>query len=177
MSDDESNPKIKVYNLGAIAATTVFLPTPHPFIAREFWETIEKHKVHTAVIVGGEGTVSEDGKFNLIGRGGNHVINTGGEKVYSEEVEEIIKSHPKVWDVAVIGIPDPRWGQAVTALVELEAGKSCTEEEIVEWCRKRMAGYKRPRHVVFVDKVPRSASGKIDRAIAQKLIAEKLDRA
>lgn len=315
--------------LGANAATTVFLPTPHPFIAREFWETVEKHKVHTTVIVGDaialplleelrkakaegrsynlkslwamvssgvrwsphvkrelldylpgllsidsmgasetsgsfasvtsstdssvqsagariasgrgdfysrqvylprvinpetgkdvkpgsgevgefmfgghmalgywkcpqktardfrvidgkrwffvgdEGTVSEDGKFNLIGRGGDYLINTGGEKVYSEEVEEILKQHPKVWDAAVIGIPDPRWGQAVTALVELATGESATEEEILDYCRNRMAGYKRPRYIFFMESMPRAEAGKIDRAAAMAMIADKLDK-
>lgn len=151
------------------------------YMALGYWKCPKKTAQDFRVIdgkrwffVGDEGTISKDGKFNLIGRGGNYVINTGGEKVYSEEVEEIIKSHPKVRDVAVIGIPDPRWGQVVTALVELEPGEISSEEEIVGWCHPRMAGYKRPRHVFFIHKVPRSATGKIDRAEAQKLIAERL---
>lgn len=124
--------------------------------------------------VGDEGTVDADGKFNLVGRGGDYLINTGGEKVYSEEVEGIVKAHPKVLDVAVIGIPDPRWGQAVTALVELHPGQSSTEEEIVCFCRDRMAGYKRPRHVVFVDKVPRAAAGKVERELAMEIVVREL---
>lgn len=308
--------------MGGVAATIVFLPTPHPFIAREFWETVERQKVHTAVIVGDafalplveelrrveaegrrydlsglwalvssgvrfsphlkkeilmrapncvivdsmglsessgafatlalssekeikpagaalrrsispgkdlfpcrvysrelgrdvipgsgevgeflyggymtlgywkcprktsedfrvldgkrwffsgdEGVVDEEGRFRLIGRGGDYLINTGGEKVYSEEVEEAIKTHPSVFDAAVLGMPDPRWGEVVTALVELRQGKSATAEEIKEHCRKRLAAYKCPKHVFFVEKVPRAASGKIDRFLAQDMLS------
>ncbi len=124
---------------------------------------------------GDEGTVSEDGRFNLIGRGGGYMINSGGEKVYSEEVEEIVKSHPKVWDVAVIGLPDPRWGQAVTALVQPAPGEALVEDEIKEFCGEHMAGYKRPRRVFIVEEVPRSASGKINRAAALSLIGERME--
>jgi len=122
--------------------------------------------------VGDEGTVDADGKFSLMGRGGDYVINTGGEKVYSEEVEAAIKEHPKVVDAAVLGIPDERWGQTVTALVEAAAGEVVGEEEIVAFCRERMAGYKRPRHIFFVEKVPRAAAGKINRATAMLLVSE-----
>jgi len=313
---------------GAIASCTVFLPTPHPFVAREFWETVEKHRVHTAVIVGDafalpmmeelkkaeeegrpydlrslwaivssgtrlsahvkkeflrqhpgllivdtmgtsessgafatinastdkeikpagarlitnksgfyrkqvfssrvvnpetgrdvepgsseigeflfggwmtlgywkcpkktardfriidgkrwffagdEGTVDEEGRFNLIGRGGGYMINSGGEKIYSEEVEELVKSHPKVRDVAVVGITDERWGQAVTALVELRPGEEANPQEIIDYCRDRIAGYKRPRNVFIVEKIPRTATGKIDRGLAIQMIAKDLD--
>jgi len=123
---------------------------------------------------GDRGTLDSDGKFNLIGRGGDYMINTGREKVYSEEVEGIIKTHPKVRDAAVVGVPDPRWGQVVTALVELSPGESAGEGEIMDYCRRRMAGYKRPRHIFFVDQVPRSAAGKVDRSTALLFLAEKL---
>ena len=125
--------------------------------------------------VGDQGTLDADGKFNLMGRGGDYMINTGGEKVYSEEVEGNIKSNQKVRDAAVVGVPDPRWGQVVTALVELLPGESATEEEIMDYCRERMAGYKRPRHVFFVEKVPRAAAGKIDRAMTLAMLADKLE--
>lgn len=307
--------------MGGVAATIVFLPTPHPFVPREFWETVERHRVHTAVIVGDafalplveelkkaesrgkkydlsglwalvssgvrfsphlkkeilrrapnciivdsmglsessgafatlalssekeikpagaplrrsvstgkdlfpcrvyskelgrdvipgsgevgeflyggymalgywkcprktsedfrlldgqrwffsgdEGVVDAEGHFRLIGRGGDYLINTGGEKVYSEEVEEVIKAHPAVFDAAVVGMPDPRWGEVVTALVELREGNTASAEEIKEHCRKSLADYKCPKHVFFVDKVPRAASGKIDRLLAHEML-------
>jgi fatty-acyl-CoA synthase len=113
-------------------------------------------------MVGDEGYVDEEGRFHLLGRGGGYVINTGGEKVYSEEVEEIIKSHPKVRDVAVIGIPDERWGEAVTAIVELNPGERSTEDEMREHCGGKMAGYKIPKNFVFHE-VLRTDVGKIKR--------------
>ncbi len=121
---------------------------------------------------GDEGIVDEDGYFHFIGRGAL-VINTGGEKVYPEEVEETIKTHPKVRDAIVTGVPDEKWGEAVTALVELKVGEEAKAEEIVEFCRGRLAGYKKPRHVIFVEKIPRSASGKIERGEIKKM-AEKI---
>jgi fatty-acyl-CoA synthase len=126
--------------------------------------------------IGDEGTLDASGKFNLIGRGGNYLINTGGEKVYSEEVEGIVKSHPTVLDAAVVGTPDVRWGEAVTALVELKQGETVTAEELIEYCRARMADYKRPHHVFFVEKVPRSAAGKVDRSAALDLISSEKKR-
>ena len=112
--------------------------------------------------MGDEGTVDEDGYFHFVGRGPT-VINTGGEKVYPEEVEETIKTHPKVRDAGVIGVPDERWGEAVTAVVELNPGEKVTPEEIIDFCRGKMAGYKKPKHVIFVEKFPRAAAGKIER--------------
>ncbi len=124
--------------------------------------------------VGDAGTLDADGKFNLIGRTGSYMINTGGEKVYSEEVEGILKEHPAVMDCAVIGVPDPRWGQAVAALVHPAPESTASAEEIMEYCRSRMADYKRPRQVLFVEQVPRAAAGKIDRALAMELVARQV---
>jgi fatty-acyl-CoA synthase len=151
------------------------------WMALGYWKCPEKSAQDFRVIngkrwffVGDRGTLDKDGKFNLLGRGGDYMINTGGEKVYSEEVESMIKTHPKVRDAAVVGVPDPRWGQAVTALVDLVPGESAAEDEIIDYCRERMAGYKRPQHVFFVEEVPRSAAGKVDRSMALSMLADKL---
>ncbi|UCD84540.1 MAG: AMP-binding protein [Deltaproteobacteria bacterium] len=125
--------------------------------------------------VGDEGTVDEDGYFHFIGRGPT-IINTGGEKVYPEEVEETVKTHPKVRDAAVVGIPDERWGEAVTAIVELKEGEKATPEEIIDFCRERMAGYKKPKQVLFVDRLPRAAAGKLERKPLQELATKMLGR-
>jgi acyl-CoA synthetase (AMP-forming)/AMP-acid ligase II len=91
------------------------------------------------------------------------MIITGGEHVYPSEVEAIIAQHPKVFDVAVIGVPDDIWGEAVKAVVILKEGETATEEEIIEWCRGKMAGYKKPKSVDFIspEEMPRTATGKI----------------
>lgn len=104
----------------------------------------------------------EEGYYYLVDRKDNMII-TGGEHVYPSEVEEIISRYPKVFDVAVIGISDDVWGEAVKAVVILKEGKKATSEEIIDWCRGKMAGYKKPKSVDFIqpDEMPRSATGKI----------------
>ena len=139
------------------------------YMALGYWKDPEKTSRSFRTIdgkrwffVGDEGTVDEDGYFHFIGRGPT-VINTGGEKVYPEEVEETIKTYWKVRDAGVTGVPDERWGEAVTAVVELNPGEKATPEEIIDFCRGKMAGYKKPKHVIFVEKFPRAAAGKIER--------------
>ncbi len=111
--------------------------------------------------------VLEDGTIELLGRG-SVVINTGGEKVFPEEVEEAIKLHPAVFDVLVVGVPDDRFGESITAVVALNAGDSATEEEIADAVRGHLAGFKRPRRVILVDRVVRGPNGKADYAWAKE---------
>jgi fatty-acyl-CoA synthase len=104
----------------------------------------------------------EDGYYHLVDRKNNMII-SGGENVYPSEVEGVLAAHPAVQDVAVIGVPDEKWGEAVHAVIVLQAGHTATETEIVDWCRDRIAGYKRPRSVCFIAEaeMPRTATGKI----------------
>jgi acyl-CoA synthetase (AMP-forming)/AMP-acid ligase II len=106
-------------------------------------------------------TVSATGAIELRGRG-SQAINTGGEKVFPEEVEAVLKAHPEVYDCLVVGVPDERWGSAVGAVVQPVAGASPTLEALVAHCRATLAGYKAPKHLVVVDRVERSPSGKAD---------------
>lgn len=106
-------------------------------------------------------TVDAEGKVRLLGRG-SVVINTGGEKVYPEEVEEVIKRLPAVADAVCVGVPDERFGERVCALVELRAGARFTEEDVSDAVRKELAGYKVPRVVLFVESIGRSPAGKVD---------------
>ena len=103
-----------------------------------------------------------DGFYTLVDRKSNMII-SGGENVYPSEVENLLGGHPNVRDVAVIGRPDPKWGEAVHAVVVLRAGASASEAELVDWCANRIAGYKRPKSVSFVadEEMPRTATGKI----------------
>ena len=89
------------------------------------------------------------------------MIVSGGENVYPVEVEEALAHHPDVLEVAVIGVPDERWVEAVKALVVLRAGAEVTAEELIAFARERLAGYKLPRSIVFVDELPRTPSGKV----------------
>ncbi len=104
----------------------------------------------------------EEGYYYLVDRKDNMII-SGGEHVYPSEVEAVICQHPKVFDVAVIGLPDDVWGEAVIAVVILKDGQKATVEEIVDWCRGKMAGYKKPKSVNFInpEEMPRTTTGKI----------------
>lgn len=106
--------------------------------------------------------VEDDGTVTLLGRG-SVSINTGGEKVFPEEVESCLKAHPAVFDAVVVGVPDERWGQRVTAVVALREGADePTLEELADHCRASIAGYKVPRSLVIVETIVRSPSGKPD---------------
>jgi fatty-acyl-CoA synthase len=113
------------------------------------------------VIPGDHATIEADGTVVVLGRG-SVSINTGGEKVFPEEVEAAVKSHPAIYDAVVVGVPDDRWGEAVTAVASLRSGASVTLEELVDQLRGELAGYKLPRHLVVVDVVTRTATGKPD---------------
>jgi acyl-CoA synthetase (AMP-forming)/AMP-acid ligase II len=112
-----------------------------------------------------------DGTMTLLGRG-SQCINSGGEKIYPEEVESALKGHPKVFDALVVGVADARWGQRVAAVVEARPGEAPTLEELVEHCRTKVAGYKVPRQLHLVAEMPRHPSGKPDyrraRAVAEE---------
>lgn len=107
-----------------------------------------------------------DGFYTLVDRKNNMII-SGGENVYPSEVENILGGHQKVHDVAVIGRPDAKWGEAVHAVIVLRDGEKATESEIMEWCSGRLAGYKRPKSVSFIAdaQMPRTATGKIQHRI------------
>jgi acyl-CoA synthetase (AMP-forming)/AMP-acid ligase II len=112
-------------------------------------------------IPGDYATVEADGRITLLGRG-SVSINSGGEKVFPEEVEGALKSHPDVFDVLVVGLPDERWGERVTALLQPRPGRTPTLETLQEHCRAHIAGYKVPRALLLVDEVPRLPNGKPD---------------
>lgn len=114
------------------------------------------------VLLGDMATVDEEGVVVVLGRG-SQCINTGGEKVYPEEVEQALKSHPDVYDALVAGVPDPTWGNHVAAVVQVRSGAARPSlEDIQRHCRSRLAGYKIPRQLVVTDAIRRSPSGKAD---------------
>ena len=112
--------------------------------------------------------IAADGSLILLGRGSN-CINTGGEKVYPEEVEEAIKAHPAVADCLVVGLPDERFGQRIVAVLSLVEGADCDETDILTFVRGRIAGYKVPRSLVIADLVQRAANGKADYGWARSI--------
>jgi acyl-CoA synthetase (AMP-forming)/AMP-acid ligase II len=106
------------------------------------------------------GCLDENGEIRVADRK-KECINTGGEKVFPLEVEEVLAKHPKVDDVCVIGVPDEEWGNTVRAVVQLKKNQQAEPAELLEFCRGELAGYKIPRSVVFVDELPRSPVGKM----------------
>ncbi|MGW7257652.1 acyl-CoA synthetase [Streptomyces sp. NPDC054834] len=114
------------------------------------------------VLLGDMATVDEEGVVTVLGRG-SQCINTGGEKVYPEEVEQALKSHPDVYDALVAGVPDATWGNHVAAVVQLREGAARPSlADIQVHCRTHLAGYKIPRQLVIMDSIQRSPSGKAD---------------
>ncbi len=120
-------------------------------------------------------SVDADGTIRLLGRG-SACINTGGEKVYPEEIELVLRSHPGVFDCVVVGVPDERLGEMVVAVIQPSADALFDETELRNYCRSRTAGYKTPKRMLAVESLNRSASGKADynalREIAASLVAE-----
>ena len=112
-------------------------------------------------IPGDWATVEADGTLRLLGRG-SQCINTGGEKVYPEEVEEVIKTYPGVADAACVGVPDERFGEAVVALVEAADGEDVEEAGLIAHVKQHLAGYKAPRRIVVLPSLGRAPNGKVD---------------
>ncbi len=106
------------------------------------------------------GVKDEEGFISLVDRKKDMIV-SGGENVYSKEVEEVIAGYPDVFEVAVIGLPDKKWGEAVTAVVAPMPGKQINAEDVIEHCRKNLAGYKCPKVVKFVETLPKNPAGKI----------------
>jgi long-chain acyl-CoA synthetase len=109
---------------------------------------------------GDMGTVDDEQYIFLVDRKKDMII-TGGENVYSTEVENAIYTHPAVLEAAVIGVPDERWGEAVKGIVVLKPGVAAEAEEIIEHCRDSIAGYKVPKSIEFMEELPKSGAGKI----------------
>jgi fatty-acyl-CoA synthase len=120
-------------------------------------------------------TFDENGQLVLLGRG-SQVINTAGEKVFPEEVEEAVKRFPGVRDCLVVGLPDDKFGQVVIAVASLETGVQAKDGDVVAFVKTQLSGYKAPKSVVFVADVPRAPNGKADYPGAKKLAEEALGR-
>jgi len=144
-----------------MVAVTGFIPVGYYKDAEKTARTFRTIDGTRYSVPGDYATVEADGTIRLLGRG-SVVVNTGGEKVFAEEVEEVLKQHPSVADAVVVGVPDPRFGQAVTAVVELAPGAAAEGADLAEFVRRHLAGYKVPRHIVVVGSIGRSPAGKVD---------------
>jgi long-chain acyl-CoA synthetase len=109
---------------------------------------------------GDAGVMDSDGYLYIRDRVKDMIV-SGGENIYPREVEEVLSEHPAVLEVAVIGVPDQRWGETVKAVVAVREGMGVTPEQLVAFCRSRLGGFKLPRSVDFVQALPRNAVGKV----------------
>ena len=162
--DDEGNEVKPGSGVRGIIAKRGHVPVGYYKDEKKTAETFRTINGVRYAIPGDYATVEEDGTVTMLGRG-SVSINTGGEKVYPEEVEEALKLHPAVQDANVVGLPDDRWGQAVTGVVELVGGAEDSEElraEIVASTKEHLAGYKCPKHLVVVERIRRGPNGKAD---------------
>jgi acyl-CoA synthetase (AMP-forming)/AMP-acid ligase II len=135
-----------------------------PRIARGYWGDEEKSaRVITEdgwLPTGDKGWMDAEGYIYLAGRDDDMIIR-GGENISPQEVEDILHSHPKIDEAAIIAVPDPDWGQEPRAIVVIKKGENVGADEIMAYCRSRLAGFKRPRSVVFIDSLPRNPMGKV----------------
>ena len=106
------------------------------------------------------GKLDEEGYLYIVDRKKDMII-SGGENIYPREIEDVLTGHPKIFEAAVIGIPDPKWGEAVKAIVVLREGEKMEAEEVIDYCKVNLASYKKPRTVEFIDSLPRNPSGKV----------------
>jgi acyl-CoA synthetase (AMP-forming)/AMP-acid ligase II len=167
--DDDNNP-IDPSNVGAIGrlARGGNVPVGYYRDPEKSAKTFIEVGGQRYSVPGDNARIEEDGKVTLLGRGSN-CVNTGGEKVYPEEVEMAIKNHPAVYDTLVVGIPDEKYGQAVAAVVSLRDDATLELEELREFLRTYLSGYKLPRALTVVDEVPRNATGKAQYPKAKEL--------
>ena len=132
--------------------------------------SIEGGWMHTGDLA----VIDEEGYCNIVGRVKDMIIR-GGENISPREIEEFLYRHPAVLDVAVVGVPDPKYGEAVCACIRLREGMTGTEEEIQEFCRDRIAHYKVPRYVRFMDSFPLTISGKVQKYLIREHLRAELN--
>lgn len=166
---DENNAEVPVGEVGELC-------TRGDMIMRGYWNN---QPGTIAALAGGWlhsgdiGRMDEGGYFWLVDRKKDMIV-SGGENIYSREVEEALLTHPAVHQAAVVAKPDPKWGESVCAIVVLRAGESVSEDALIAHCRERIAAYKRPRSVIFIAEMPVLANGKINKvALREQYVAGK----
>ena len=114
------------------------------------------------------GVMDKDGFLYLSGGRVSDMIISGGENIYPQEVEQVLYQHPSVSEACVFGVPDARWGEAVKAAVVFRRDKKASEEELINFCKERLASYKKPHRIYFLEELPKSGAGKIVRKDLRK---------
>ncbi|NIN94835.1 MAG: long-chain-fatty-acid--CoA ligase [Anaerolineae bacterium] len=168
---DEEGHEVALGEAGEIVVRSDRMMTGYWRMPQETAKTIKDGWLHT----GDVGRMDEDGYVYLVDRKKDMII-SGGENIYSREVEEVLYMHPAVLEAAVVGVPDEKWGESVKALVVLKEGAAACEEEIIDFCTEHMASYKKPRSVEFRESLPKTASGKIKKSEIREPYWEGYDR-
>jgi len=153
---DENNNDVEIGIVGEIIAQSDSIMVEYWRKPEETREAIVNGWLHT----GDMGYYDEKGFIYIVDRKKDMIV-TGGENVYSREVEDILYMHPAIADVAVIGIPDPEWVERVHAVVVLQEAATATENEIIAFCKEHVASYKAPKSVEFTESLPKNTQGKI----------------
>jgi fatty-acyl-CoA synthase len=144
-----------------LVAVSGFIPLGYYKDEAKTAQTFRTFEGQRWTVPGDWAEVNEDGTLNLLGRG-SVCINTGGEKVFPEEVEEALKRHPSVRDAVAVGIPDQRFGETICAVVEAAPGSDPALKDLADFVKEHLAAYKAPRHLVLVDTIGRAPNGKVD---------------
>jgi acyl-CoA synthetase (AMP-forming)/AMP-acid ligase II len=170
---DEKGNELPPGKIGEIAGTGENITVGYLKMPEETAEVYRDGWFYTGDI----GYRDEDGYVFIVDRKKDIII-SGGENVASREVEEVLYQHPAVWEAAVIGVPDKEWGEAVKAVVALKPGtaESIGEADLIEFCKTRLAGYKKPRSIDFVGELPKNAAGKIDKGRLKRFYKEKFEK-
>jgi long-chain acyl-CoA synthetase len=156
---DKQGKDVKTGTPGEIAARSDRCMSTYWKMPEETAKTIKNGWLYT----GDVGIMDEDGYVYLVDRKKDMII-SGGENIYSKEVEDVMYLHPAVADAAVIGVPDEKWGESVKALIVLKPGMTATEKELIDFCKERLASYKKPKTIDFYDSFPKTATSKIKKA-------------
>jgi acyl-CoA synthetase (AMP-forming)/AMP-acid ligase II len=153
---DDEDREVPINTVGEICVRGQNVMKGYWKMPEETQEALKGGWFHT----GDLGRIDDDGYLYVVDRKKDMII-SGAENIYSAEVENVLSSHPAVLEVAVIGVPDEQWGEAVKAIVALREGMTATEEELIEHCKKNLASYKKPKSIEFVDALPRNVMGKV----------------
>ncbi|MCW2983208.1 MAG: long-chain fatty acid--CoA ligase, partial [Conexibacter sp.] len=141
-----------------------------PSMTAGYWDAPELNASLLAdgwLRTGDVGRFDEDGYLFIVGRKGDMII-SGGMNVFPAEIEDVLRNHPDVFDVAVIGVPHEKWGETVCAVVEVTPGVSIDEAQLIAFCGERLASFKKPTSVHVVDEIPRTVSGKAQKYLLRE---------
>ncbi|CAA0093762.1 3-oxocholest-4-en-26-oate--CoA ligase [Zhongshania aliphaticivorans] len=164
---DGASPRHAELGESGIFARAGYIPNGYYNDPEKTAKTFIQVEGKTWLLTGDEAKLESDGSITVFGRGSN-CINSGGEKIFPEEVEDALKAHGGIFDALVVGVDDERWGSRVSAIIQARKGVDLNLDNIQEHCRQHIAGYKVPREIHLIDELPRAPSGKPDYKTAKK---------